>query len=78
MAEHYRYPRFAIGLELAIGQAEFIEQVEIESIALGGSVKANQVNVTTAFSADAAGAGLIHGEILEREGRWQRRYAARR
>ena len=58
MAEHHRHPRLAVGFEFAIGQAQVVEQVEVESIALGGSIQADQVDVTTTFSADAAGAGL--------------------
>ena len=78
MTEHHRHPRFAVGLELAVGQAQFVEQVEVEGVALGRSIQADQVDMTTTFTADAAGAGLIHGEILGREGRVQRRYAAAR
>ncbi len=69
VAEHHGHPRFAVGFELAVSQAQLIEQIEVEGIALGRPIKADQVHVTTTFSADAAGAGLIHEEFLEQDGR---------
>ncbi|MNP06264.1 hypothetical protein D3C76_982390 [compost metagenome] len=64
MSEHHRHPRFAVGLEFAIGQAQRVEQVEIEGVALGHPIQTDQEHMTMPFAADSTGAGLIHGAVL--------------
>ena len=78
MAEHHRHPRLAVSLEFAISQAQLIQQVEVEGIALGRSIQADHMQVTTALPADATRTGLIHGNFLERGGRGPRPHAAHR
>jgi hypothetical protein len=47
MTEHHRHPRFGVGLELAVGQAQFVEQVEVEGVAFGDPIQADHQDMTT-------------------------------
>ncbi|MNZ93158.1 hypothetical protein D3C78_1122150 [compost metagenome] len=64
VSEHHRHPRLAVGFELAIGQAQRVEQVEIEGVALGHPIQTDQEHMAAPFAADSTGAGLIHGAVL--------------
>jgi hypothetical protein len=61
MSEHHRHPRFAVGLELAVSQAQCVEQIEVEGIALGHPIQADHQDMAVFFTGDTTGVGLIHG-----------------
>lgn len=77
MAEHHRDPRLTVGFEFAIGQAERIEQVEVEGIALGHPIQADHQDMTVSFTGYTTGAGLIHG-AFPRAGRGRQTKGLRR
>ncbi|MNF01698.1 hypothetical protein D3C80_2007250 [compost metagenome] len=60
MTKHHRHPRLAVGFELAVGQAQLVEQVEIEGVALGDPVQSDHQDMTALFTAHAAGIELFH------------------
>ena len=61
MTEDHRDSCFAVGLELAVSQAQLVEQVEIEGVAFGDPIQADQQDMTTLFTAHAADVELFHG-----------------
>ncbi|MNG03305.1 hypothetical protein D3C84_863780 [compost metagenome] len=60
MTEDHGHPCFAVGLELTVGQAQFIEQVQIKGVALGDPVQSDHQDMTALFTAHAAGIELFH------------------
>ncbi|MNP57520.1 hypothetical protein D3C76_1523600 [compost metagenome] len=61
MPKDHGDPRLAVGFELAVGQAQFVEQVEIEGVALGNPIQADQQDMTALFTAHTTAVELFHG-----------------
>ena len=66
MGKYHGHPRLVVSIKFAIGQAQLIEQIQVEGVALGHPVQAQQQDMALEFTADAAAAGLIHGCALGR------------
>ncbi|MNV91287.1 hypothetical protein D3C71_1857670 [compost metagenome] len=61
MGEDQGHARLAVALEFAIGQAQVIEHVQVDGIALGRSIQADQHDPAALFAADATAGALSHG-----------------
>ena len=61
MGKYQRHTRIAVALELAVSPAQIIQHGHIESIAFARSVQADQHDLATFFTADAAAGALGHG-----------------
>lgn len=66
VAIHQRHPRHRLALERAVGQAQGIEHGQVERIAFGRAVKADEHDVLAQLAADLAGAGGGHDGVLRR------------
>ncbi|MNY63409.1 hypothetical protein D3C86_2003630 [compost metagenome] len=60
VGKHHRDAGLAVRLEFAIGQAQGVEQFDIERVALGHAVESDQPDMTTPFPADTTAIRLIH------------------
>ncbi len=63
MGKHHGHPRFVVGLQFTVGQAQFVEQVEVEGVAFGHPVEANQQDMAVALTGDTTAGRLVHGHF---------------
>ncbi|MNV70642.1 hypothetical protein D3C71_1636200 [compost metagenome] len=61
VGKHHRDPCLAVGLELTIGQAQGVQQFQVERVSLGHPVQPYQLDMTAPFTADTTAIRLIHG-----------------
>ena len=61
MGKDDRHAGVGVAFKLTVGQGQVVEQVQVEGVAFAGSVQAEQQNMATLFTADAATGTLRHG-----------------
>lgn len=63
MGEEQGAAQLVVGLVFAEGGDQVVEHRQVEGVALGDAVEAEQQQVATPFAADASGGGVVHAAI---------------